>query len=109
MIDLTPILQAAVTLIGTIITVLVIPLIKSKTNAQQLERMQAWTRIAVSAAEQLYAESGQGEKKKAYVLAFLKQHGFTVDMATLDALIEAAVNALKNDQGFITVEGVEVG
>lgn len=51
--------------------------------------------IAVSAAEQIYVGSGRGEEKKAYVLEFLNSKGFTVDMDSLDKLIESAVYALK--------------
>lgn len=108
MIDLTPILQALVALISTIITAFVIPYIKNKISAQQLEKVQTWTRIAVSAAEQIYSETGLGKKKKEYVLNFLAKHGYALDEAAVDALIEAAVNALKNEQGFITLEGVGV-
>lgn len=107
MIDLTPLLQAVIALLAALITAYVVPYVKSKTSAQQLERMQSWARIAVKAAEQLYTDSGQGEKKKAYVLSFLNQHGFNLDMATLDALIESAVNSLKNEQNLLIVEGEE--
>lgn len=94
--DLTPVLQAIVSLAATIITAMVIPFIKSKTSAQQLARMQSWARIAVKAAEQIYPP-GSGEIKKAYVMKFLNQHGFTLNEATLDALIESAVNTLSNE------------
>lgn len=106
MIDFTPILQALVALIATIITVFVIPYIKSKTSAQQLEKAQIWTRIAVSAAEQLFSGTALGKQKKQYVLNFLAEHNIILDEAAVDALIESAVNALKNEQGFITLEGV---
>lgn len=52
--------------------------------------------IAVSAAEQIYTSSGKGTAKKQYVLEFLNSKGFTVDMDSLDKLIESAVYALKN-------------
>lgn len=99
--DLTPVLQAVISLAATVITAMVIPFIKSKTSAQQLTRMQSWARIAVKAAEQLYPKPDSGKDKKAYVLKFLNQHGFTLDAATLDALIESAVNTLSNEQYII--------
>ena len=61
-------------------------------------------KIAVSAAEQIFKGSGRGEEKKQYVIAWLKERGFTVDEAELDALIEAAVYEL--NQGIIPIEGV---
>ena len=51
-------------------------------------------KIAVSAAEQIFKGSGRGEEKKQYVIAWLKERGFTVDENELDALIEAAVYEL---------------
>lgn len=108
MIDLTPLVQAIVALAGALITAYVVPYIKNKVDAQKLERMQSWVRVGITAAEQLFSESGQGEKKKAYVLAFLNQHGFTIDASVLDALIESGVNSVKNEQRFALSYGIEV-
>ena len=66
-------------------------------------------KIAVTAAEQIYTGSGNGEAKKAYVLNWLREHGITVDDEKLDALIEAAVYELTNN-GLLAIEqGVIVG
>jgi len=105
MIDLTPLVQAVITLAAALITAYVVPYIRSKSSSEKLDQMKAWARIGVKAAEQLYSDSGQGEQKKAYVLQFLNQNGFTLDTATLDALIESAVNSLKNEQNLIVMDG----
>ena len=91
MTDITPIIEAVFALIAAVITAVVIPYIRSRTTAQQRAELNAWVRIAVSAAEQLYKGSGRGAEKKEYVLNWLAAHGVIVDEGKLDALIEAAV------------------
>ena len=81
------------------------PYIKSKTTAEQQKEINAWVKIAVSAAEQIYTGSGRGEEKKEYVINWLREHGITVDEAKLDALIEAAVYEL-NTNGIVPVIGI---
>lgn len=99
MLDLTPVFQAVITLAAT-----VIPYIKSKTTTEQRTQLQAWARIGVSAAEQVYQGEGRGEIKKKYVLDFLANKGYTVDLTTLSALIEAEVNSLWQDKLIIAQE-----
>lgn len=94
--NITPIIEAALLLLAAIFTTVVIPYIKSKTTAQQQTEINAWVRIAVSAAEQIFNGSGRGPEKKAYVLEWLRQRGITVDEAKLDAMIESAVYELKS-------------
>lgn len=107
MIDFTPILEAVATLAVAIITTFVVPYIKSKTTLEQQTQLNAWVKIAVTAAEQVYEGPGQGDKKKVYVLTWLAGHGIAVDEDKLDAMIEAAVYELANN-GLIPVEGVTV-
>lgn len=93
--DITPVIESVFALLAVIITTIVVPYIKSRTTAQQQEELAAWVRIAVEAAEQIYTGSGRGAEKKQYVLEWLHSHNITVDESKLDALIEAAVYALK--------------
>lgn len=104
MYDLTPIVEAIAALIGVTITCILVPFIRSKTTAEQQKEINAWVKIAVAAAEQIFTGSGRGEEKKEYVIAWLKERGFVVDEGELDALIEAAVYEL--NQGIIPIEGV---
>ena len=104
MYDLTPIVEAIAALIGVVITCILVPFIRSKTTAEQQKEINAWVKIAVAAAEQIFTGSGRGEEKKEYVIAWLKERGFVVDEGELDALIEAAVHEL--NQGIIPIEGV---
>lgn len=109
MFDITMIIEAAFALLAAIITAVVIPYIKRKTTVVQQQEINAWVRIAVAAAEQIYDGSGRGEEKKDYVLNWLREHGITVDTDKLDALIEAAVYELTNN-GLLAIEqGVIVG
>lgn len=107
MFDITTIIEAVFMLLAAIITAIVIPYIKSKTTVSQQAEINAWVKIAVTAAEQIYAGSGRGEEKKVYVLEWLRAHGVTVDDEKLDAMIEAAVYEMS--QGLIPLEGVVVG
>lgn len=103
-IDITPIIEAVIALAGVIVSCVLIPYIKSKTTTEQQKEINAWVKIAVAAAEQIYVGSGRGEEKKAYVINWLREHGVTVDETKLDALIEAAVYELTNGEGLIIVE-----
>lgn len=93
--NITPIIETVFALIAAVITAIVIPYIRSKTTAQQQTEINAWVRIAVSAAEQIYVGSGRGQEKKAYVINWLAEHGVTLVETRLDAMIEAAVYDLK--------------
>ena len=99
--DITTIVEAVAALIAAIITAFVVPYINSRPTTNQQQQINAWVRIAVTAAEQIYAGSGRGEEKKAYVIDWLRKHGVTVDESKLDALIEAAVFEL--NKGLLTI------
>ena len=93
--DITPILQAAIALLATVITFAVVPYIKSRTTATQQAQINGWVKIAVAAVEQIHKDYKGAEKKK-WVLDWLHQHGIVVDENQIDAMIEAAVYELKS-------------
>ena len=103
MIDITPIIEAIITVIVLCITTFLIPYIKSKTTSTQQEQIQAWVNIAVMAAEQLIQGSGKGAEKKEYVIKWLNEHNITFDAEKLDAMIEAAVYKLTNNPTTIEI------
>lgn len=105
MIDLTPIMEAIIALVVAVITAFVTPWLKGKIDADKLEQIKLWVTVAVEAAEQLYNGTGRGEEKKAYVVKFLQEKGFTIDPDSLDKLIEAAVFNLPEYIGLIETEG----
>ena len=105
MYDLTPIVKAVFITAAAIITYVVVPYITKKTTVQQQAEINAWVKIAVSAAEQIFRGQGRGEEKKNYVLGWLENNGIWIDETKIDALIEAAVYELNNGL-FTTVEEI---
>lgn len=105
-IDLTPVLGAIITLAIAVVTSIVIPLIKKKIGDEKFSEIERWVKVAVQAAEQLFAGTGRGAEKLAYVEDFLAGKGFSIDSESLRNLIEAAVYSLPNYATL--VEGVEV-
>lgn len=88
-IDLTQIILAVITLLFGVLMRYVIPNIKAKTSANQMEIIRAAVKSAVYAVEQLY-KSKPGQEKKQLVLQFLKEQGYLLD----DAQVENRINYL---------------
>lgn len=95
MTDITNIIILLIGLFGAIVTALLIPYLRSRTTASQLDKFLTWVGVAVSAAEQIYTGLKRGAEKKAYVKGFLEKKGYTYDEDTVNAALEAAVNELK--------------
>lgn len=91
MIDFTPIIQALIALIASIITVWVIPWIKAKTTNEQQAGIRATIRTLVFAAEQVYG-AGNGEAKLAYVVDRLRGKGIYVDRFEIEAAVKENLN-----------------
>lgn len=96
MTDLTPVINAVIALAAALVTAFVIPWIKRNTSAKDREELLKWVEIAVMAAQQLYHQL-DGDKRKAYVLAFLASKGYDVASAEVDNAIEAAVLKLHQE------------
>ena len=96
-IDLTPIIEAVVALIATVITVFIIPkvttLLKEKLSEQQRKSLSELVSVAVKAAEQIYG-SKTGVQKYEYVTAYLASKGISVDTNEVAAMIESEVYKL---------------
>ncbi len=97
--DITPVVNAVIALIAAVVTAFVIPWVKSKTTAAQREEIEAWVRIAVTAAEQIYSGSGKGKEKKKYVLDFLAEKNLKIDEESVDLMIESAVRNMNQALG----------
>lgn len=97
MIDLTPIVNAFITMIGLLLTTFLIPWIRTKISNEKLKEIQKWTSVGVKAAEMIYTESGMGDAKKKYVRKFLESKGYKLDIETVDALIEATVRDMQQE------------
>lgn len=97
--DITPVVNGIIALIAAVVTAFVIPWIKSKTTAAQREEINAWVRIAVTAAEQIYSGVGKGKEKKKYVLDFLAEKNLKIDEESVDLMIESAVKNMNQAFG----------
>ena len=97
--NITPVVNAVIALAAAVVTAFVVPWIKSKTTAAQREEIDAWVRIAVTAAEQIYKETGKGKEKKAYVLKFLEEKNLKIDEESVDLMIESAVKNMNESFG----------
>lgn len=62
--NITPIIETVFALIAAVITAIVIPYIRSKTTAQQQTEINAWVRIAVSAAEQRFMSAPGAARRR---------------------------------------------
>ena len=93
--DVTQVIELIFTIVSILISSVLIPYFKSKTSKEQQEEVNAWVKIAVTAAEQIYRGTGRGSEKKEYVIKWLADHKVTYDATKIDAMIEAAVYGLK--------------
>ena len=95
--DLTPIIEAFITLISALITVFVIPkltaCLRQRLSAEEMNILKEWVKVAVAAAEQLYG-SKTGQQKKEYVVSFLLSKGIVFNVDEVTALIESEVYRL---------------
>lgn len=97
--EITPVVNSIIALAAAVVTAFVVPWIKSKTTAAQREDINAWVKIAVTAAEQIYRETGKGKEKKAYVLKFLEEKNLKIDEESVDLMIESAVKNMNEAFG----------
>lgn len=95
MLNITDIMSALIALAAAVLTTFVVPAIRRKMDAEEFAEMLKWVKIAVEAAEMIYKGAGLGYAKKEYVRQFIKDHGYILDEAELDAAIESAVLELK--------------
>ena len=106
-VDITPIVQAVITLIISILSVIVIPKltvwVNNSLSEKQIEIMKVIVSSCVSAAEQIYARSEKaGSSKKKFVMEYAKSKlaeiGLTINDKELEVYLEQAVLELKESQ-----------
>ena len=99
-IDFTPIIEALIALLSAVITLVILPKVKTylaaKLSAEQRENLKQWVKVAVAAAEQLYG-SKTGTEKKEYVVSFLLSKGIVFNIDEVTALIESEVYKIKQN------------
>ena len=95
-IDITPLIEVLLTLLGAIIARYAVPYFKAMlTNAQQ-EHVRELVHIAVYAAEKLN-----------YAVEILKAHGIVLDKERLNAYIDAAIKEMEQSE-VPKLEAVEI-
>ena len=103
-IDITPIVNAALALIGAGVSVFLIPWLKKQTTEAQRKELTAWVKIGVAAAEQSIeaAASVKGVPYHPGAAKYFEEKGFKVDEESVVNAIEAIVKQL-NTEG-LTIE-----
>lgn len=100
-IDITPIIEIVITLLGTVVTVMVIPWLKSKLDTNQWQALQNWAKVGVNAAEVLFKGTKLGKDKLAYVTKYLndmcKKYNYHFDEITIRQAIENAWKDMTNN------------
>lgn len=97
--DITWIILAVFTIATTVITVFVVPLLKSKKSAEEwneivskAKMVAGWVETAIKAAEIFFKGTGLGSEKNGYVLSFVKtlceKYGITFETEEVAAKIE---------------------
>lgn len=98
MIDLTPIINAAILLVALLISAFFIPWLKSKTTAEQRENLLRWAEIAVAAAQQLFHDR-DGAARLEYAMSLLEEKGFDITEGAVRDAVEAMVLKLHQQLG----------
>ena len=99
--DITNILLIIIIIAGAIITRFLVPYLKVRFSAEELNTIFALVKMAVDAAEQIFG-AGKGKEKKQFVIEYFKSKGYTLDTNIisdeLNAMIEAAVYKLNSKE-----------
>ena len=90
MIDFTPLLEALVVLLSSVITIVIVPALRERYGNEKLEKARSWVQIAVYAAEKMYG-AGKGDEKLAYAEQILAEHKIKLDTATIKAMVDAEI------------------
>lgn len=103
--QIVQIILALIGLAGTLITVFLVPLIKSKTTTEQREFAALVVTEAVKAAEQIFNASGLGIDKYDFVVKYVKaEFNLKLTEKELKVLIEAAVQELKRPKEMMVIK-----
>ena len=97
MTDITPIIEIVITLLGTIVTIVVVPWLKTKIDSNQWNNLNEYAVVFVKTAEMIYRGTNLGKDKKKWVIekltAIAEEHHLKFSADAIEAAIE---NAVKN-------------
>ncbi len=101
-IDITPIIEIIITLLGTIVTLIVIPWLKSKLDSNQWNNLNEYAIVFVKTAEMLFKGTNLGKDKKKWVVekltAIAEEHNLSFSADAIEAAIENAVKNMNDDK-----------
>lgn len=94
------IVMALITIMSALVTAYVIPYIKTKISAEELENISYFVTVAVRCAEQIYTAE-QWQEKKEYVMDYVRNvmdEHFKIKLSydQLNAIVEGIVNEIKH-------------
>ena len=96
------IILTLIPVLGSILTLYVIPFIKEKIGNEKLAKYEEWTKLAVQSAEMMFKAQGMGADKKAYVVKFLNEKfnkkKVVITKEQIEILIEACVKQMKLEE-----------
>ena len=95
---LTDIVAAVIGVVFMVVAYRFMPWLKANTSDDEYSRIIMWANIAVKAAEMIFRESGMGEQKKEWVVNFLYNRGFTIDLEEIEAIVESLVMDLNMEK-----------
>lgn len=105
-IDFTPLAEAVITLLAAVITIYLIPWIKSRATLEQQTYIRMAVQVAVYAAEKLYG-AGRGDEKLAYAQKVLHdQYHIELDTGKLKALVDAQIKQMEHEEGLTMIEAL---
>lgn len=94
------IILLTIPIIGAVITGILVPYIKTKISATQMDEIVKWVTKAVQAAEVLFGTPKSGEEKREYVINFIdKMFNSKKEVITKDQiriLLESAWKQMNN-------------
>jgi len=89
--------MAIISIAGALVSAYVIPWIKTKISAQDMETIVFWVRFAVRCADQLFTPEQWAEKKQYvmnYIIDMANKLGIKLTEQDINVLIESAVNEI---------------
>lgn len=96
-IDYTAVILAIISVLGAILTKVLVPYLQARLTEQKLSEIKFWVDIAVVAVEKAFeGEPGRGEIKKYQVMEFIQKLNLPITEEQLEILIDAVVEELIN-------------
>lgn len=101
-IDITNIIITLIGLLLTVITAVVVPWLRTKFTANQIDIIRQLATVAVYAAQQLYT-SEQAQEKKDYAIEYIKaeleKYKIVFSEEAISAYIEGTLKNIKGTEG----------